>query len=195
MIKFMLILASASPRRKELLTQINCKFTARPSNAPELSFKDEPNPEKLVMENAKLKATASVLPQNKDEIVLGFDTLVYHNGKIFGKPKDDEEAFAMLKNLSGDTHQVYTGVALIYKDKIYQDFAKTDVTMQNLTDGEIWRYIKTGEPKGKAGAYAIQGIASVFITKIMGCYSNVVGLPLNCLYNLAKKADINLWEQ
>lgn len=189
----MLILASASPRRSELLSQIDCKFICRPSSAPELSFKDEPNPAKLVMKNATLKASASD-EQNPQEIILGFDTIVYHKGKIFGKPQDDSDAFSMLKDLAGDTHEVYTGVALIAQGKIYHDFAVTKVSMQDLSDEEINNYIKTGEPKDKAGAYAIQGFASVFITKIEGCYSNVVGLPLNCLYNLAKKAEINLWQ-
>lgn len=189
----MIILASASPRRKELLTQINCDFICRPSSAPEFSFHDEPSPDKLVMKNATLKAMAAD-KKISGEVILGFDTIVYHKGKIFGKPKDDKEAFFMLKDLSGDTHEVYTGVALICEDKIYHDFAVTKVSMQALTDEEINDYIATKEPNDKAGAYAIQGLASVFITKIEGCYSNVVGLPLNCLYNLFKKAKLNLWQ-
>ena len=158
----MLVLASSSPRRKELLSQIGCKFVCRPSSCEELTFCDEPNPQKLVMQNAILKAKA------------------------------DNDAFCMLKNLSGKTHQVCTGVALIKNGKIFSDVCTTDVTMKNLSDEEILNYIKTKEPQDKAGAYAIQGLASIFIEKINGCYFNVVGLPLNCLYNLCKKADVDL---
>lgn len=160
----MLILASSSPRRKELLAQIGCKFVCRPSSCEELTFRDEPNPQKLVMQNAILKAKASVDNHHKDEIILGSDTVVALDNKIYGKPKDDNDAFCMLKNLSGKTHQVCTGIALIKNGKIFSD----------------------------AGAYAIQGLASIFIEKINGCYFNVVGLPLNCLYNLCKKADVDL---
>jgi septum formation protein len=166
----MLILASSSPRRKELLAQIGCKFVCRPSSCEELTFRDEPNPQKLVMQNAILKAKASVDNHHKD----------------------DNDAFCMLKNLSGKTHQVCTGIALIKNGKIFSDVCTTDVTMKNLSDEEILNYIQTKEPQDKAGAYAIQGLASIFIEKINGCYFNVVGLPLNCLYNLCKKADVDL---
>lgn len=98
----------------------------------------------------------------------------------------------MLKSLSSRTHQVYTGIALIHNGKIFHDVTVTDVTMKKITDEEIKRYISSGEPHGKAGAYAIQGLASVFISKINGCYFNVVGLPLSALYDLAKKADVKL---
>ena len=190
----MLILASNSPRRKELLEQVHCKFICRPANSKELSAKDEPNPQKLVMENARLKATASIDDVTEDDVILGADTVVFFNGEIYGKPKDDIDAFKMLKNLSGKVHQVYTGIAIYSgKDKkLYQDVATTDVYMKDLSDEEINEYIKSGEPSDKAGAYAIQGLASVFVQKINGCYFNVVGLPLNCLYNLLKKADIHL---
>lgn len=188
----MLILASASPRRSELLNQINCKFVCRPTDCAEISPSQENNPEELVKQNAILKATAAIIAENKNEVILGADTVVAYDGQIYGKPKDDDEAYFMLKNLSGHTHQVYTGIALVCGEKIYYDVAVTDVTMKELTDEEIHSYIKSGEPHGKAGAYAIQGLASVFIKKINGCYFNVVGLPLSCLYDLAKKADVKL---
>ena len=113
----MLVLASSSPRRKELLSQIGCKFVCRPSSCEELTFRDEPNPQKLVMQNAILKAKASVDNHHKDEIILGSDTVVALDNKIYGKPKDDNDAFCMLKNLSGKTHQVCTGIALIKNGK------------------------------------------------------------------------------
>lgn len=144
------------------------------------------------MQNAILKAKASVDNHHKDEIILGSDTVVALDNKIYGKPKNDNDAFCMLKNLSGKTHQVCTGIALIKNGKIFSDVCTTDVTMKNLSDEEILNYIKTKEPQDKAGAYAIQGLASIFIEKINGCYFNVVGLPLNCLYNLCKKADVDL---
>lgn len=194
----MLILASNSPRRRELLQQISCDFICYPSNAPEISAEEEPNPQKLVQQNAVLKAKATVDSLDKSTYdlektaVLGADTIVFYNGKIFGKPHNNEDAFNMLKTLSGKTHQVYTGIALCKNNMILQDFCVTDVTMKTLSDEEIRKYIDSGEPQGKAGAYAIQGLASVFIEKINGCYFNVVGLPLNCLYNLVQKADIQL---
>lgn len=188
----MLILASASPRRRELLNQIHCKFVCRPADCAEITFQQEKNPVSLVRQNAVLKAIAAVIEDNKDEVVLGADTVVACDGQIYGKPKDDKEAFSMLKNLSGRTHQVYTGIALVYSGQIYHDVAVTDVTMKKMTDEEIRRYIRSGEPRGKAGAYAIQGLASVFVEKINGCYFNVVGLPLSRLYDLAKKADVKL---
>ncbi len=144
------------------------------------------------IKDAILKAKASVDSHHNDEIILGSDTVVALNNKIYGKPKDDNDAFCMLKNLSGKTHQVCTGIALIKNGKIFSDVCTTDVTMKNLSDEEILNYIKTKEPQDKAGAYAIQGLASIFIEKINGCYFNVVGLPLNCLYNLCKKADVDL---
>lgn len=188
----MIILASSSPRRKELLTQINCQFICRATPCTELTAKDEPNPLELVRKNAILKATASIDKNNPSEIILGSDTVVSLNNTIYGKPHDDKEAFIMLKNLSGKTHQVYTGIALIKNQQVFSDVAKTDVKMKKLTDEEILHYIASKEPHDKAGAYAIQGLASIFIEKINGCYFNVVGLPLNCLYNLCQQADVKL---
>ncbi len=188
----MLILASSSPRRRELLTQMHYDFICRPRNAPELTPLDETDPKKLVIRNAVLKATAAINPDTPDEIILGADTVVAYDNQIFGKPHDDKDAYRMLKILSGKTHQVYTGIAVIKNGHVWHDVSSTDVTMSELSDTEILNYIKSGEPTDKAGAYAIQGLASVFIEKINGSYSNVVGLPLNCLYNLLKKAAIKI---
>lgn len=188
----MIILASSSPRRKELLQQIGCKFICRPSECKELTSVDEQNPQKLVAQNAILKATASIDPSSPQEIILGSDTVVALDNIIYGKPKNNEDAYTMLKNLSGKTHQVYTGIALIKNHEIFSDVCVTDVTMKELSDKEIHQYIATKEPLDKAGSYAIQGLASIFIEKINGCYFNVVGLPLNSLYTLCQKAGVNL---
>ncbi len=189
----MLILASASPRRSELLRQINCDFICRPASCPEMTAADEPDPVELVTKNAVLKAQAAFDPARASEdIVLGADTVVACGGRIFGKPHDDDEAAQMLRALSGRTHQVCTGIALVKGGEVWHDAAVTDVHMKELSDEEISSYIKSGEPRDKAGAYAIQGLAAVFIEKIDGSYSNVVGLPLNCLYNLMQKAGVPL---
>lgn len=188
----MIVLASNSPRRKELLQQIGCKFICRPSECKELTAIDEPNPQKLVSQNAILKATASIDPSCPQEIILGSDTVVALDNVIYGKPKNNDDAYNMLKNLSGKTHQVYTGIALIKNQEIFSDVCITEVTMKELSDKEIWDYISTKEPLDKAGSYAIQGLASVFIEKINGCYFNVVGLPLNALYTLCKQIGIQL---
>ena len=189
----MLILASASPRRSELLRQINCEFICRPASCREITAAEEPNPLELVTKNAILKAQAAFDPARAaDDIVLGADTVVACGGRIFGKPHDDDEAAQMLRALSGRTHQVCTGIALVKGGAIWHDAAITDVVMKELGDEEIASYVRSGEPRDKAGAYAVQGLAAVFIKKIDGSYSNVVGLPLNCLYELMQKAGVPL---
>ena len=161
----MIILASASPRRRELLEQIGCKFEVITSNADEITDAGL-EPHQLVVQNAHLKA-AAVAAEHPEYPVLGSDTVVSLDGHIYGKPRDKEHAREMLKAFSGRTHQVITGIVA---------------------------YIATGEPADKAGAYAIQGRAAVFVDGIRGSYSNVVGLPLHCLDGLARKAGIDLYD-
>ena len=187
----MIILASASPRRQELLTQIKCDYRIVVSNAIEDDRQNIP-PESLVIHNAILKAKAVAQGQPENTVVLGADTVVFMNGRIYGKPSCREEAISMLSDLVGKSHEVYTGIALVRGDKIYSDFEKTIVTLMKLSTEEIEAYVDTKEPMDKAGAYAIQGIASVYIEKIEGCYTNVVGLPLNKLLKLSRKAGIDL---
>ncbi len=183
------ILASGSPRRQELLASINVQFTIIKPNVDEESFDtDTLNPSQLVEFLAQKKAEV-VAQDNQNAIVIGSDTVVAINGKILGKPHSKDEAFAMLKELQNNRHQVISGIAISYQDRCRSSHAITQVTMNPMTDEQIQQYIATGEPMDKAGAYAIQGYTSLFIPKIEGCYFNVVGMSLNLLNTLIK--DIN----
>lgn len=177
-----MILASASPRRKELLSSMGIAFEVIVADAQEAT---EGSPDVLVMENAALKATA-VAALHPDRMVLGSDTVVCVDGRVLGKPKDEEDAFCMLRALSGREHQVYTGVCLIKDGKKDVRCDKTDVFFTSLSDEEIRDYIRTGEPMDKAGAYAIQGIAGMFVEKICGSFSNVIGLPTSLVRQMLK---------
>ena len=179
-----IILASGSPRRKELLEQAGYEFEIEVSDADENISVDEPG--ELVEQLSFRKAHAVVVNHLKEEddcTVIGADTVVVLDGKVLGKPDGESGAVKMLKDLSGRTHQVYTGVSLflIEKGKMvnHQSFhVCTDVTMRQLSDQEIAGYVATGEPMDKAGGYGIQGKAAVFISRICGDYYNVVGLPV-----------------
>ena len=186
-----LILASASPRRQELLRQIGCEFRVAVSRAEELS-ESGVSPEKLAMENARRKAEEVASRDTAGLPVLGADTVVAVDEIVLGKPKDEEDAARMLRLLSGRRHFVYTGVALAHQGKIYTSVVQTAVWMDTMSDEDIDAYIATGEPMDKAGAYAVQGRAAQFIPKIEGSFSNVVGLPLHEVRNLARKAGIVL---
>lgn len=175
----MIILASASPRRKELLSQI-CDFDIRVSDCDENC--DITDPEKLVCELSCRKARA--IAADTDDIVIGADTVVAIGGKILGKPHSTEEARNMLKSLSGKTHSVFTGVTVIKSKKEYTFAEKTDVTFYELDDTLIDRYVASGEPMDKAGAYGIQGKGCVLVKGICGDYFNVVGLPVAHLYRV-----------
>lgn len=184
----MIILASASPRRRELLEQIGCRFICEPSNADEVK---SGLPENLVKENALMKAK-DIAAKHKDTWIIGADTIVALDDKVYGKPTDRNDAFSMLKILSGKKHKVYTGLALVYNNECLQDCAVSEIEMADMTDKEIQKYIATGEPLDKAGSYAVQGKCAIFIKSINGSYSNVVGLPLQKLYELSKKAGLPL---
>ena len=187
----MIILASASPRRKELLEQIGCCFRIETADTEE-SGGEGMTPSELVMKNAHLKA-AAVAALHPDIPVLGADTVVSLDGNIYGKPRDREHAIEMLTSFSGRAHQVMTGIALAWKGRIWQAYETTEVVFAPLSAASITRYVDTGEPADKAGAYGIQGRAAVFVEQIRGSYSNVVGLPLHCLDGLARKAGIDLY--
>ena len=195
-----MILASASPRRKELLAQIGVTFEVRPSKAEEVTTSR--TPAEMVMELSCLKAT-DIFEQLSDEekkevLVIGADTVVALDGNIMGKPADEAEAKKMLSDLQGRTHQVYTGVTLIWqeedktgakagvtkevrREKVF--FEETVVDVYPMTEEEIEAYVATKEPMDKAGAYGIQGGFAAYIKGINGDYNNVVGLPVGRLYH------------
>jgi septum formation protein len=174
-----IVLASSSPRRKEILSRYNVNVKIVKSNIEEKIDKSE-EPEIAAMSLAFQKALDVSSRLDDDNIVLAADTIVYCD-KILGKPKDDEEAFEMLKMLSGKEHYVITGICIINtgSNKKVIDYVKTRVKFRELTKEKIKKYISTGEHKDKAGAYGIQGYGAVLVESIEGSYSNVVGLPIS----------------
>ena len=170
------VLASASPRRRELLQTAGVEFTVRVSDADEHIEPDTP-PHEAVMSLARQKALA-VAQTCPDDLVIGADTVVVYGGTILGKPADAADAARMLRMLSGKTHTVYTGVCLARAGKAETFFEQTQVTFYPLTQQEIDAYIATGEPMDKAGAYGIQGRGCTLVERISGDYFNVVGLPV-----------------
>jgi len=183
-----IILASSSPRRKALLSKYDLDIDVIPSHIDEKVFQGETS-EQVAMSLAFEKALSVVAKLSDNEIVIGSDTIVYMGRTVLGKPKDEKEAISMLKMLSGREHLVVTGIAVLKANTNIKiiDFEKTIVKFRDLTEEKIMKYIKTGEYKDKAGAYAIQGYGEVFIEKIYGCYSNVVGLPVAKLDELLEK--------
>jgi len=182
-----IILASASPRRAELLYQIGVKFELVPSQIEERPHPDEAPPD-YITRIARAKVIA-VARQQETGLIIGADTVVVLDGRLLGKPVDDHEAKSMLKQLSGRWHAVMTGVALYDVESRHEvaDYEKTLVKFAQLTDREIDWYVHTGEPKDKAGAYGIQGLGGLFVDEIAGNYYNVVGLPIPLVYRLARR--------
>lgn len=172
-----LILASQSPRRKELLEQIQLSFSIMASSVKE-TFSSDLKPHEVVMYLAKKKAKV-ISNQHPSHYVIGSDTVVTKDGKILGKPESKEEAKDMLRMLSGSFHEVYTGVAILHGEEEKLFYEKTDVTFWELTSKEIDDYIATEEPFDKAGSYGIQGIGAKFVKEIKGDYFAVVGLPIS----------------
>lgn len=173
----MLILASKSPRRRELLSLITTDFVVKSADVDE-TLPEDISPQKAVEYLSKIKAEPF---NNSENIVIGADTVVAVDGKILGKPADRQQAFEMLKSLSGKYHSVFTGVTVIKPEKSVTFSVETKVKFFDLTDDEIDSYIATGECDDKAGAYGIQGKGSLLVEKIDGDYFNVVGLPISKL--------------
>jgi len=182
-----IVLASASPRRADLLTAIGVGFELAPSNILERPHPDEA-PADYIMRLARAKVI-EVARRRDTGLVIGADTIVVLDGRLMGKPEDDSDAERMLKMLSGKWHAVMTGVSLydVSTKREVADYDKTLVKFAALTEKEIDWYVKTGEPMDKAGAYAIQGRGAMFIDEIAGNYHNVVGLPIPLVYRLAKR--------
>ena len=188
----MLYLASSSPRRRSLLEQLGISFCVLEQEVDE-TVEPWTHPQMQVQELAQRKALAAA-EKIAGGLVIGADTIVYCGGQILGKPATQAEAEQMLFLLRGRQHEVYTGVAVVEKPSgnMLVDFERTAVRFCPLTAEEIKAYAATGESLGKAGAYAIQGLAAIFIEGIAGCYSNVVGLPLACLARMLKAFGVNL---
>nr|WP_231971828.1 Maf family protein [Sulfurifustis variabilis] len=187
----MIYLASASPRRRELLAQAGLAFEVVPSNIVELAREGEPPAEyvqRVALDKARFVAKVVRERGLPARPVLGADTEVVLDGAVLGKPRDRADGIAMLRRLSGRAHSVLTGIALVHQDGEYGALSESRVTFARLTDDEIARYWETGEPADKAGGYAIQGRGAVFISRIEGSYSGVVGLPLHELAELLKRA-------
>ena len=206
MVKF--VLASGSPRRKELLEQIGLSFEIASAHGEEIITKQKPAD---IVEELSLQKAGEVADRyekehgrQKSTVIIGADTIVAYDGAIMGKPKDKADAVRMLSSLQGKVHQVYTGVCLIYVEgraktsssffeqgrRVISFHEKTDVEMYPMTGEQIQTYVETGEPVDKAGAYAIQGRCAAYIKEICGEYNNVVGLPVGRLVWELDKAGI-----
>ena len=184
-----MILASGSPRRRELLQQIGLDFTIVVSDADESAAAMAP--EALVQQLSRRKA-AAVAKLHPDAVIIAADTVVCQDGEILGKPVDTEDAVRMLTRLSGKEHQVYTGFTVQCGAKVHTAVECTNVHVRPLTSNEIARYVATGEPLDKAGAYGIQGLGGVFVTGIEGDYYNVMGLPLCHLATVLQEFGIQV---
>lgn len=172
----MLVLASNSERRKKLLTDIGINFISVDNKVSE-TIDEKLKPNQMVMTLSKRKAEAALMT-NPNDTIIAADTIVYFEGEVLGKPKNSEDAFEMLKKLRGNKHCVYTGVTIINKHKEKTFYSKANVYMKNYNDLIIYEYIKTKEPKGKAGAYAIQGEGGKLVEKFTGDFFTIVGLPV-----------------
>lgn len=190
--KQQIILASSSPRRKELLKKIIPKFKIVVSDYEEDMTRDLP-PKKMALEFSRGKAE-DVAKRFKSGIVIGADNFVIYNNKKLGKPYTEKKASEMLKFISGKTVKVITAICIIdiESGRIVQDITSTSVKMKNLSDEEIDWYVSTKEPLDKAGAFAMQDTGSIFVERINGCPSNVVGLPMNILYKNLKKIGYDI---
>ena len=182
-----LILASSSPRRRELLQRAGFQFDAQPSHIEEIPLRGE-KAEEFARRIARDKALAVAASADAGALVLGADTVVASNGEILGKPASPADAERMLRMLSGITHRVMTGVCVVRAPRTVEAWTHetTFVTFRKLDPEEITSYVASGEPFDKAGGYAIQGLASRFISRIEGCYFNVVGLPIPLVYEIVK---------
>lgn len=191
-----LYLASGSPRRRELLTQIGVPFSSLSVPIDENALPEEP-PRAYVERLARAKAQAGLaaLADPRDAVVLGADTAVILDGRILGKPLDRDEAVATLSALSAREHLVLTAVALASTTRVVARVVGTRVRFRRLTRAEIEAYWATGEPRDKAGSYAIQGLAAVFVSQLHGSYSAVVGLPLGETAELLAEFAIPCWQQ
>lgn len=185
-----IVLASQSPRRKELLGRMGLEFVTQASKIDESAF-DGLEARELVATLSREKAQWIARQLDGETLVIGADTVVVRDGAALGKPKDAEDAVAMLLSLSGRDHQVCTGVTVCRGDRVLTQVEETQVTFRDLTEAEIRQYVSTGEPMDKAGAYGIQGLGGLLVEGIRGDYSNVVGLPVCRLGQMLKDFGVD----
>ena len=186
-----IIHASGSPRRKQLLEMLGLEFTVIPAKGEEIIPHDA-GPAEAVQILSAQKAASVAADRPEDDVIIAADTIVWHNGAILGKPRDEQEAARMLSALSGNTHQVFTGVTVRRGGQILSGTEETRVRFRKLTGREIDAYIATGEPMDKAGAYGAQGLASLFVEGIEGDFFNVMGLPVCRLGKMLKELGVVL---
>lgn len=189
----LLILASQSPRRQEILSFFSLPFRAVTSHFQEESIPFLGDPIDFVCKIAAGKAQ-TLLPQFPNDLILAADTTVYRNGKNYGKPANEEEAFQMISELAGEWHSVFTGLALVKGKEVWSAFEETKVLFNPLTPEEIKHYHKKLHWSDKAGGYAIQMGGGLAIKRIEGCYYNVMGLPINSVRKLLLNVEIDLWD-
>ena len=185
-----IVLASQSPRRKELLGRMGLEFVTQASKIDESAF-DGLEARELVATLSREKAQWIARQLDGETLVIGADTVVVRDGAALGKPKDTEDAVAMLLSLSGRDHQVCTGVTVCRGDRVLTQVEETQVTFRDLTETEVRQYVSTGEPMDKAGAYGIQGLGGLLVEGIRGDYSNVVGLPVCHLGQMLKDFGVD----
>lgn len=185
-----IVLASQSPRRKELLGRMGLEFVTQASKIDESAF-DGLEARELVATLSREKAQWIARQLDGEALVIGADTVVVRDGAALGKPKDAEDAVAMLLSLAGRDHQVCTGVTVCRGDRVLTQVEETQVTFRDLTEAEVRQYVSTGEPMDKAGAYGIQGLGGLLVEGIRGDYSNVVGLPVCRLGQMLKDFGVD----
>lgn len=188
-----LILASKSPRRKELMQKFAAKFSCEPAVGEEIIPAGTPVTDTARVLSAQKAKEVYDRHRGEDVTVIGSDTIVVCDGKIYGKPKDEEDAKRMLRELSGKTHQVLTGVTILSGDFEESFTSATDVTFFPLSDAQIDAYVATGEPMDKAGAYGIQGLGALLVKKINGDYYTVVGFPVGEIAAILEKNGVISW--
>lgn len=189
---YKVVLASKSPRRKELLAQVGIEFEILPAIGDEIITSTDPA--ETVMQLSLQKAKEVCEKCDTNTVIIGADTVVAIDNKILGKPSSKEAAYAMISKIKNTSHSVFTGVTIIFHgeagDVISNFFCETKVFLYDMTDHEIWEYIESGDPMDKAGAYGIQGAFAAYVKKIDGDYNNVVGLPVSALIQEAKKMEV-----
>lgn len=187
-----IILASASPRRRELMERLGIpELIVRPARGEE-RMPDTRDPAEIVRTLSRQKAEEVARSAEKDDVIVAADTIVWLDGEPLGKPKDAEDAKAMLRRLSGRTHSVFTGVCVLCGETLLSEAEESLVRFRPMREKEIASYVASGEPMDKAGAYGAQGLAALFVERIEGSFSNVMGLPLCRLGNMLNKVGVEL---